>query len=308
MEISIQSGGIVNEYGAKAGYKYIADAGFTAIDWNLDDVFKEGNIFKSKVLKDLCIFERPLDEILEYYAEEITEIRKNNLTITQAHAPFPAYWPNLPNTLDYSIEIYKKVILLCDAVGCKNLVIHGISPRPEDIGMTFDRGREMNMRLYESLIETLLTTNVTVCLENLFATVAHKITEGVCSDPHQAVEYIDTLNETAGREVFGLCLDTGHITLLGKRFPYYVPIVNKRIKALHIHDNDGFFDRHLAPYTGVTNWGEFISSMKEIGYEGDLSFETFRQTKKEKIGEELLPLFLKHIHSIGEYFKKKILE
>jgi hypothetical protein len=48
--------------------------------------------------------------------------------------------------------------------------------------------------------------------------------------------------------------------------------------------------------------------MKEIGYEGDLSFETFRQTAKGKIGEELLPLFLNHIYNIGEYFKKKITE
>ena len=244
--------------------------------------------------------------MLKYFEPHLVEIKKNNLRITQAHAPFPAYIVGRPETLDYCIGVYKNVIKLCDAVGCKNLVIHGISASPADIGKTQEDFRKMNFHLYESLIDTLLETNVTVCLENLFMTLSGKTHEGTCADPHEAVDYIDTLNAKAGRDVFGFCIDTGHLTLLGKRFPQYMPILGKRIVAFHIHDNDGIFDRHMAPYTGLTNWKEFIETTKAIGYDHDLNFETFRQTDKNTIGEELLPEFLRHIYARGDYFKKSI--
>ena len=57
----------------------------------------------------------------------------------------------------------------------------------------------MNMKLYESLIPTLLKVDgkVTVCLENLFSGKGKNFYEGTCSDPHQAVAYIDALNAKA---------------------------------------------------------------------------------------------------------------
>lgn len=306
MDISIQTGSIVNQYGVEKGYRMIAEAGFTAVDWNIDVELTGAKLSKATTLSDLCIFEKPLEEMLKYFEPHLVEIEKNNLRITQAHAPFPAYIVGRPETLDYCIGVYKNVIKLCDAVGCKNLVIHGITASPAEPDKTYEDFRQMNFYLYESLIDTLLETNVTVCLENLFFMLLGKAHEGTCADPHEAVDYIDTLNAKAGRDVFGFCLDTGHLNLLGKRFSYYLPILGKRITALHIHDNDGLLDRHMAPYTGLINWKEFISTMRDIGYDHDLNFETFRQTDKNTIGEELLPEFLRHIYAIGDYFKKSI--
>ena len=64
--------------------------------------------------------------------------------------------------------------------------------------------KDLNDKLYTSLIPTLLKTNVTVCLENLFGG-AGGIISGVCSNPHEAVEMIDRYNALAGKECFGLC-------------------------------------------------------------------------------------------------------
>ena len=91
---------------------------------------------------------------------------------------------------------------------------------------------------------------------------------------------IDELNEKAGREAFGFCLDTGHMLLVGKRFETFVPILGSRLKTLHLHDNDGVLDRHLAPFAGQLNWEDFINSMRDVGYKGDLSFETCAQIAK----------------------------
>lgn len=311
MDICVQSGTVVYEFGFEKGYKMIRDAGFDAIDWNIDNELSRSTLERASELKNLCIFEKPLEEVLAYYEPQLKEIRKNGLKISQAHAPFPAYLTGREDILDYTIGVYCRIIELCDAVGCKNLIIHGITPAtgvtepaegPENI-------HKLNIKLYSSLIETLKKTNVTVCLENLFRTApARNFYEGCCSDPHLAVEYIDTLNGMAGKECFGLCMDTGHLNLLGKRFYTYVPVLGKRIKALHIHDNAGRHDSHMAPYSGTILWNEFLDEMKKLGYDHDLSFETFHQTMKSQVGEEMVPYFLSHIHTIGEYFRKKIQE
>lgn len=306
MKLCVQSGTVVYDYGFEKGYALFREAGFEAIDWNIDvawngKAIREGNISSG------CIFDRPIDEVIAHFADEVAIMRKNGLVISQAHAPFPAYMPGKMEVLDYAIEVYKKCIALCGHYGCKNLVIHGISLTPNDTVNTPADIDALNMKLYSSLIPTLLEVGtVTVCLENLFSGKGKHYMEGACSDPHQAVAYIDALNEKAGREVFGLCLDTGHINLLQKDMRTYIPILGKRIKALHIHDNDGLSDAHLAPYTGTIDWKAFYTALREIGYAGDLDFETFAQTRKERLDSELVPAYLALIAACGKHFRSKI--
>ena len=51
--------------------------------------------------------------------------------------------------------------------------------------------------------------------------------EGPASDPTATALLIDELNEKAGREVFGLCLDTGHMHIVRKDARTYIPILGK---------------------------------------------------------------------------------
>ena len=87
----------------------------------------------------------------------------------------------------------------------------------------------------------------------------------------------------------------------------YIPILGKRIKALHIHDNDGRDDLHLAPMTGTINWAVLCECLKQIGYNGDLSFETFMQTRiAHRFDDALLLPWLQLICKTGESFRNKI--
>lgn len=305
MQLCIQTSTIIQEFGFERGYAMLREAGFTAIDWNLDNSLSSKEL-KSSALENLCIFERPLEECLAHYAEELTHIRANNLTISQAHAPFPSCFVDRPETLDYMIGIYRRIIEFCDAVGCGRVIIHGTSLSGFDTVNTPESIRAINMKLYESLIDVLVNTDVTVCLENLFSSSPKGTIEGVCSDAHEAVDYIDTLNAKAGKPCFGLCLDTGHLNLLRHTFRTYVPILGHRICALHIHDNNGQADQHMMPFTGTVNWEEFCTSLHAVGYTGDLSFETFCQTRRKNIPADLAPLFLHTIAEIGVYFRSRI--
>ena len=306
MKISVQTGDIVDRLGAEKGYALIKKAGFDAIDWNLDHAWNSSDLRKG-TYKGKCIFEKSLPEVTEHYSDEIAIIRANGLEIPQAHAPFPCMIKEKPETLDYAAEVYKRNIEFCDSVGCKNLVIHGFSYSLSDSINTPETVYQYNRKLYTSLIPVLLKSNVTVCLENLFSGHNGVNYQGHCSNAAEGAAFIDGLNEEAGKEVFGLCLDTGHANLLRHDLRLFISTYGKRIKALHIHDNNGSSDNHRAPLTGTVDWNHFCLALKDAGYKGDLSFETFAQTNAVlDYDEDMLLPWLKLIYATGVSFRKKI--
>lgn len=308
MRISIQDAGTCDGLGMERGYAAIRQAGFDAIDWNIDHALP-GPVIRNGNYRGKCIFEKPLEDVIAYYAEELAIIRKNGLAITQSHAPFPAYLPEDPALLDYMIGIYCRAIEFCDYAGCPRMVIHGISLSQSDSDNTLETVETLNWKLYSSLIPTLLKNNVTLCLENLCSWDNGVATEGICFDAHEAVAFIDKLNAEAGKEVFGLCMDVGHMQLVSKDIRTYAPILGDRIKCLHIHDNDAFSDRHAAPFTGSTNWNTVCAALKSIGYAGDLSFECVNSPRKvQRFDDDLVLPWLKVICATGKAFRKRILD
>lgn len=313
MRICVQSQDLVDDIGMHEAYRAIREAGFEAIDWNIDHAWKFSDLIKSEKLEGLCIFEKSEKEIFEYYREELSLIRENGLGISQAHAPFPAYDPKRPEILDYAIEIYKSIIRFCAAVGCPRIIIHGINRHHSWTSVTSEKCAELNAKLYESLIPTLREVKtVTVCLENLpmWDNVGSKtaLSAGHCTNPDRAAAEIDALNEKAGADYFGLCLDTGHLNICRTPLYDYIPTLGKRLTALHIHDNDQTNDLHMMPYTGTIRWDIFVRELKASGYEGDLSFETFAQVRTSRIPKALIPSFLRTIADTAKYFRSEILK
>ena len=102
MKICIQTGDVVDELGYEEGYAAIAKAGFEAIDWNLDHSISFKNINDGNI-EGNCVFLEDIDEVMAHYENELSYIRKYNLEISQAHAPFPCHVPSKPFVLDYMI-------------------------------------------------------------------------------------------------------------------------------------------------------------------------------------------------------------
>lgn len=305
MKIGVCTGKLDMGLGLEKCYETISKAGFTAIDW---DIYRGVNLRKPGY-EGTYIFEQDLDAVIAHYDEELSWIRKNGLAISQAHTPFPVYLPGHPETVDYCIGVFQRMIEFCDYIGCPNLIVHGICLSLTDFTDSAEDIRRLNLHLLESLIPTLQKYNVTICLENLYVRNDMNFMEGSCSDAGEAIGLIDHLNEKAGRELFGLCLDTGHFNLLGKDFRTYVPALGKRIKALHINDNDGFSDQHLAPLAGKVNWKLFCEALRDIGYDGDLCFETVGQSMLALNFDEALVLpWLSLISKTGESFRDRILK
>ena len=137
----------------------------------------------------------------------------------------------------------------------------------------------------------------------MFTGYKGKIYAACCADMAEANRYIDYLNNLAGEKVFGFCLDVGHALLVGKEIYSTIQEISRNLVALHVHDNDGAHDQHLAPYMGVLDWNRFVEGLKAIGYNKTMSFETFNIWNV--MDEEIAPKMMKFIAECGRTFARR---
>ena len=276
IDVGVQTKGILPEMGIEEGVAFIAAAGFERVDFNLDAFLKNSDIYSGKINS---FFDAELDVMLAYFGEYKRTFEAYGIKPSQMHAPYPIFVPNRPDVTDYMQKVViPKSIAIAGQMEIPWVVMH---PFKMQYKYGVDVERAMNLQYFQSLIPLLKEHHVGVCVENLYEGVGGRITEGTCADPEEAIWYVGMLNALAGEELFGICLDTGHMELVRREPSEYVRQVGSRLKIMHLHENDGVGDLHQMPYTfgskpedGV-DWKEFRKTLEEIGYDGTLSFETF---------------------------------
>jgi sugar phosphate isomerase/epimerase len=68
------------------------------------------------------------------------------------------------------------------------------------------------------------------------------------------------------RERAGFCLDTGHVPAFSKTsLGDWLAALGDRLVELHIHDNRGWEDEHLAAGSGVADWNLLFAWLRESG-------------------------------------------
>ncbi|MCK9580211.1 MAG: sugar phosphate isomerase/epimerase [Methanoregula sp.] len=83
--------------------------------------------------------------------------------------------------------------------------------------------------------------NVTACLENMIG-----VKEFLCRVPDELI------GMTEGIEGIGMTFDFGHANTVGKVQDFLVHVA--KAKHIHIHDNNGLSDEHLALGEGTIDW------------------------------------------------------
>ena len=289
LEIGVQSRGIIRESVIEDGYKRIKRAGMNCVDYNI-------------------ISPKDSEEKLEvtYFKKHQECAVKQEIRFSQVHAPIFKYEPE---KMEYILEEMRKSIAICRFLGSPYLVMH-----PFELAFELGKAeeRKINLEYFEALTEEALRQNVMICIENMPYRKAGRVWEGACSEAHRTAEYIDTLNENAGRTCFGACFDVGHANVLGKNLREEIITLDTRLRVLHIHDNDGVTDSHQLPYSFsdarsgqcMTDWNGFLIGLREIDFKGVLSFETYRSfTGLPGVLQDSLLQFL---YAIGTNFSRII--
>lgn len=89
-----------------------------------------------------------------------------------------------------------------------------------------------------------------------------------------SVENGRRLLEDVQSEYVGFCFDIGHANLLGGVDRFLIGFPNE-IFHIHVHDNNGEGDSHVALGQGNINWRNFFSLLKEVGYDRWIVFENY---------------------------------
>jgi sugar phosphate isomerase/epimerase len=86
------------------------------------------------------------------------------------------------------------------------------------------------------------------------------------------VEIADLVRASGIRNL-GVCVDTGHANM-NKDLVEGVAAAGDRLFALHVHDNDGVKDQHLAVFAGTADWEGFVGELARVAFRGCFMLET----------------------------------
>lgn len=186
------------------------------------------------------------------------------VTIWQVHGPWR--YPPHDETEELRAEraeVMKRSIRCAAAIGCKYWVIHPVMPFGPSDDFDFPQFWQINLDFFRALLPYAKEHDVTICFENM---PMHKLS---IAPPDKTLAFIREINDPN----FGLCLDTGHCSALGISPADAVRLAGKDLKVMHVHDNMGKNDEHLAPYMGVIDWADFAKALREVGFDGVFSLE-----------------------------------
>lgn len=305
LDIGVQTKGILPDMEIDKGFKLIREAGFRKVDINLDTFLKNSDLYAGKLNG---FFSSSIEDLFLYFSQYRKAMDRYGIEPSQMHAPYPVRVEGREQQNEYMQgTVIPKSILIAEFLRVPWMVVH-----PFKMQYVYDKNREFNENIayFKMLVPLLKQCGVRICFENLYEGIGTRIVEGVCADPEDAVKYIDTLNDYAGEELFGFCLDTGHLQLVN-RDPYaFMTRLGSRLKALHIHENNGVGDLHQLPFTFGKNkeegqiWNRIFEGLAETGFDRTLSFETFPCMNSFPKG--MRSNVLSTIYGIGSYMREEI--
>lgn len=189
---------------------------------------------------------------------------------SQAHAHFYNWVETAAEDIPWNEELIRRSIIGAGIMGVKWLVIH---PGSVNDGIWYSHRKSLarNVEFYKKYAELASKYNVKIAIENM---IESKSTRRYCSSTEELLELLDVLNDP----IFGICWDFGHAHMARINQCEALRTIGKNLKALHVADNRGENDDHLAPYFGTIMWEPIMKTLKEIGYEGDFTYEIHKFT------------------------------
>lgn len=176
-------------------------------------------------------------------------------------------------------------------MGVKTLVFHPKTV-PSPSWYSSKESLQVNVECFRQYGEWAKPYNLTLAIENMIEKPKGR---RFGSGPEELLELLEKLNDPR----FAICWDTGHAHMAGINQVKALKEIGPLLKALHIADNHGEKDEHLAPLQGTIEWVPFIETLREINYTGDFSYEVLYRDHGEPYA--MYELFLQKLRLLGEF-------
>ncbi len=186
-------------------------------------------------------------------------LQENGLSCTM-HAPFTDISCGAIDSKirGVSLDRLRYAVDLAALFGARSLVFHTGWERKIYADVT-DTWLEFAIETISHLCNYAAASSVKVALENVFEldTALHK---GI----------FNAISE----ELLGFCLDAGHVYAFSKTpLESWLADLGPRIRHLHLHDNMGEHDEHLAPGKGIIDFDLIFSWLSKNGIRPVLTLE-----------------------------------
>jgi sugar phosphate isomerase/epimerase len=196
----------------------------------------------------------------EAAAEMRAALRDSNVALHSFHAPTerdsgPTRHSGVPLSISdpergrrtEAVDEIRRVLDLAEHLPFRYLVLHLGSSRDEADPRRYDAAFSSleRLRLFAK------QSGVTIALENTHAQLA---------SPANLRQFITDTRLGDLR----LCFDIGHANLGDGVLPS-LEIMRDLVVTAHIHDNNGFKDEHLAPFSGNIEWAPALETLASAG-------------------------------------------
>ena len=228
--------------------RYIAQAGFHYLDYNFCTDYKKGNGVYAEN------WEEYLDDIRRQ--EDILGVR-----FVQAHAPMGT--PLADASGDF-VRATIRSIESCGMLGIDRLVVHSGYRKNITREQTFLE----NKVFFEKLFPVAEKYGVNILVENfnkMYIEDMYWIDNA--ADLRDFIDFAD-------HPLLHACWDTGHGNMQEMPQDEALRILGHHVYALHVQDNYGDKDTHMAPFFGTLNLDSLMNGLKDIDFRGYFTFES----------------------------------
>lgn len=213
-------------------------------------------------------WERKVDEIGELGA-------KLGITFTQSHAPYDSnlYRNDIkPLTDEYRAwydETVRRSIIASARLGVKWVVTHAQTATIEQ-ELCLDYNVKANHDFYAPYLELAKKVGTGIAVENMAEFNPEKTKHRFTATVEEQLAIIEDFNDPSLQGAW----DFGHAELVYKNQVPALRKLGKYLKATHVQENRAQTDDHFVPFVrGNTPWEEIMPLLKEIGYDGDFTYE-----------------------------------
>ncbi len=215
---------------------------------------------------EVCSSPRHLDY---HRADEVQRagdwMRELELTPVSFHAPFSDRI-DITSLNDGEREAaIHELILACEAaalMGCENVVLH---PGPEREGRPPQGEFLQRMHHAAQALNRVAARCRALGIQLLLENMLGHLMFGHVRD----MMYL--LGEIKTNDV-GTCLDTGHAHL-AREMSVVIQKLSGHLKMVHVNDNHGDWDEHLAPGAGTIDWPWVVAQLRRFHFRGVLVLE-----------------------------------
>ena len=219
------------------------------------DLFLEHGLQPEIGLEGTCLYEEDRAE----FARIAALLKKHKLACT-LHAPFFDLAPGAldPYILEKTRDKLELAFQLISLFSPKVIVCH-LQFEDNKHGYKYPEWLSAASTTWATLVDIAARHNTMVVLENTYET-----------SPTMHLDVLRGLNSTHA----GFCLDVGHLLAFSKTsWQTWLPTLLPWLAHLHLHDNTGVRDEHLAPGRGNFNFPELFCYLKQQHCSPSVTFE-----------------------------------